>query len=215
MTLLSHAPAGLLAGALVATALRLTVSAVLAWHGLRRVLDVPRVPRPRGVYLALALTWGALAVGSAATIMAALLLRDHQPLAGRTQVGELRCHPAANGHVRLEIAIAGATLPATPEQYDGEGDVCVLSVKEVSLRPGLRALGLGALARIESVGTAARPTANPAWLTPLPMAPGGLLGLVVQQTRAVEIVVRPDAKQRFMLVAAPGEAPALQPVSVL
>jgi hypothetical protein len=215
MTLLSQAPAGLLAGAVVATALMVTVSGVLAWHWLRRVLDVPRITRPPGMYMALALAWGALALGSAATIMAALLLRDHQPLAGRTQVGELRCHPTADGHVRLEIANVGASLPANREQYDGEGESCVVSVKEVALRPGLRALGLGALARIESVGSAARPTANPAWLTPVPAAPGGVLGLVVQQTRAVQIVVRADSEQRYVVVAAPGQQPALQPASVL
>lgn len=215
MTLLAHAPRGLLAAALIATALMMVVSSVLVWHGLRRALDVPRVPRPPGIYLALALAWGALALGSAATIMTALLLRDHRPLTGRTQVGELRCQPTADGHVRLEIAPAGSSFSDPLERYEGQGEACVVSVTEVALRPGLRALGLGALARIESVGTAPRPTANPAWLTPVPAGAAGLLGLVVQHTRAVQIVVRADSNQRFVIVAAPGQDPALQPVSVL
>jgi hypothetical protein len=203
---------GLLAGALTATALMMFLSCLLAWHALRRVLDIPRLPRPRGMYWALGLAWGALAVASTATAVAALLLRDHQRLDGRTEVGELRCEPTVNGRARVELRTAGSPLSAMPLRYDVDGQTCVVSVKEVELRPALRALGLGALARIDAVGSAAIPTTNPSWLTPAPAGRAGLLGLVVQRTHAVQIAVPADPKQRFVVVAAPGEDPSLQPI---
>jgi len=89
-----------------------------------------------------------------------------------------------------------------------------VSVKEVELRPALRALGVGTLARIDAVGVAAIPTTNPPWLTPGAAARGGLLGLVIQRTHAVQIAVPADPKQRFVVVAAPGEEPSLQPMPI-
>ena len=97
---------------MTATALMTILSCVLAWHALRRVLDIPRVPRPRGMYWALGLAWGALAVASTGTAVAALLLRDHQRLDGRTEVGELRCEPTLDGHARAELRTAGSSLSA-------------------------------------------------------------------------------------------------------
>jgi hypothetical protein len=209
MTVLSHAPAGLLAGTGAAAALLALLSGLCAWHWLRRVLDVPRIPRPRAMYYALALAWGGLAAASAATTMGILLLRDHQRVAGRTELGEVRCEPTAAGHVRAEIKTAAA-----PEQYDVSGDACTISIKEIELRPGLRALGLGSLARVDAVGTLTRPTANPGWLTPAETPGPGLLGLVVRRTHAVRFVVPADPNRRFVLVAAPGQDPALQPMSI-
>jgi hypothetical protein len=203
MALLSVVPAKLLAGALAALALLVLCSAVLAWHGLRRVLDIPRVPRQRGIYWTLALTWGLAAAASAVTLMAALLLRDHQRLDGPTRIGELRCETAGPGRVRLELR-AAAPSSAGPERYDVAGDACVVSVREVELRPGLRAFGVRALARVDGVGASARPTASPRWLTPDTAVGSRLLGLVVLRTRAVPVVVPPDPKQRFVLVATPG-----------
>jgi hypothetical protein len=214
MTLISQIPAGLLAAVLVATALLVFLSGLLGWHWIRRVLDVPRVPRPRGMYWALAVTWSLLAIAVSATAMAVLLLRDHHRVDGRTQIGELRCEPALNGHVRAEIRTPRISSTATPEGYDLEGDTCVVAVKEIDLRPGLKVLGLGAMARLDAVGKLARPTTNPRWLTPAAMSRPSLLGLVVQHTRAVPLVIRADAKQRFVVFAAPGQAPELQPLGI-
>jgi hypothetical protein len=204
----------LLAGAFAATLLMTVVSGVLAWHGLRRLLDVPHLPRPAGVYWALLVTWALLATGAAATTMTALLLRDNQRLNGRTEIGELRCEATATGHVSLEIRAAGAPPAAVPERYDLPGDACVVSVKEVQLRPGLWPLGVETLARVDAVGPIARPAVNPTWLTPLPASRAGVLGLVIQRTHAVQIIVPADPKQRFVVVAAPGEHPALQPTAI-
>jgi hypothetical protein len=213
VTLFSDAPATLVAGAAVAIVLTAVVSALLAWHGLRRVLDIPRVPRPRAMYWALAVVWAVLATACAGTVMAAFLLRDHERLVGRTQIGELRCEATGPGRVRVELKTAKPSGPAA-ERYDIDGDACVVSVREVELRPGLRALGIHDLARVYGVGPEALPTAGPSWLT-LDTAGGArLLGLVVRRTHAVPVVVPADPKQRFVLVAAPGRDPVLEPAPI-
>jgi hypothetical protein len=192
MTLLSHVPGQLIGGGLVVIVLTVLSSAVIVWHGLRRIFDVPRVPRPPAVYGLLAVAWGLLATACVAIVVSALLLRDHQPLTGRTEIGEVRCETTQPGYVRAELT--AATPPGRgSERYDIAGDACVVSVQEVELRPGLKTLGLQALARVDGVGSVARPAAKPGWLT----------ALVVRSTRAVPIVVPADSK-RFVLVAVPG-----------
>jgi hypothetical protein len=209
VTLLAETPARLIGGAAAAIALTATVSILIVRHALRRLLDVPRIPRSRAIYYLLAAAWGLLVTCAAATAMAALLLRDLRPLDGRTAIGEVTCQATAPGHLRAEVTLR-APVAAAPERYDIQGEACVVSVLEVELRPGLRALGLDVLARVDGVGALVRPSTNPRWLTPDDRPSARLLGLVVRRTRATPIVVPPDPKQRFVLVAAPGQDPALE-----
>jgi hypothetical protein len=214
VTLLTDAPAKLIGGALIALVLTTLLSVILVWHALRRVFDVPRVPRPRALYWLLTCAWGALALGFTATAMTALLLRDHRPVDGRTPIGEVTCAVTGPGHVRAELRAAAPPAGAAPERYDLQGEACVFSVKEVELRPGLQALGLQALARVDAIGPLTRPAANPGWLTPGAGTRPRMLGLVVGSTRTLPVLVPADSKQRFVLVAAPGQAPALVPASI-
>ena len=198
MTLLSQLPGRLIVGALVVMGLAALFSAVLLWHACRRVFDVPRVPRPQALYWVMTASWAVLVTASVAIVVTALLLRDHQRLAGRTQIGELRCETTQPGHVRVEFK-AGTAPENMLERYDMEGDACRVSVQEVELRPGLKPFGVHALARVD-VGSLARSPAQPSWLMPL----------VVRSTRAVPVVVPADSTQRFMLMLSPGQAVALE-----
>jgi hypothetical protein len=209
MTILSDVPARLIGGVLSAAVLLALLSGVLAWHGLRRLMDVPRVPRPMAMYLVLAGLWGLAATACAATAIAVVLLRDHKRVDGRTTIGEVRCEQAQPGHVRIEVTAQASPTPM-PERYEIAGDTCTLSVREVELRPGLQALGVSTLARVDGVGQLARPAANPAWLTPATVTRSRLLDLVVRRTEAVSVVVPADAKPRA-LIAAPGRAVVLEP----
>ena len=202
MTTLSVVPTRLMGGALGLAILLTLLSGVLLWHGLRRLMDVPRVPRPGAMYLVLASLWGLTATACAAIAIAVLLLRDHQRVDGRTPIGEVRCEQTQPGRLRVEVSTAGS---AGAERYDIAGDNCTLSVKEMELRPGLHALGVRTLARVDGVGPQTRPEATPTWLTR-----SRLLGLVVRRTEAVSIVVPADSKQHA-LVAAPGRDVALEP----
>jgi hypothetical protein len=210
VTIFSDAPAKLLATSVVTALITIFLSIILVWHGMRRALDVPRIPKPAGMYWALAIGWGIAATGCLATVMTAFLLRDHTRVAGRTPIGKVRCEMTAKGRVRLEVD-TGPALLAGREVYDLDGDACRLSVRQIELRPGLEVLGVPALARVDGVGPSGRPAMNPAWLRPETPVGNRVLGLVVRQTRAMPVVVPADPKQQFLLVATPDQQVVLQP----
>ena len=201
IALFSHAPLRLVIGAIVGAALAAMLAAQLGWHALRRLFGVPRVPRARATYVLMAALWGGLAVACGATVVLALILRDHQPVDGGHALVELRCQAIAPGHLRVELT---APPSPTPEHYDLGGDACVVSLVEVELRPGLRILGLRELARVDAVGSLARPRANADWLTPRPEPRGRLLDLLVRRTQNFSVVVPADAQQRFLVVTSLG-----------
>ncbi len=210
MTILSDAPAKLIAASVVTALITVVLSAILAWHGMRRALDMPRIPRPQGMYWALALGWGIAATGCLATVMTAVLLRDHTRVDGLTAIGKVRCEVTGKGRVRLEVD-TGPALLAGREQYDLDGDTCQVSVRQIELRPGLQVLGVPALARVDGVGPTTRPGMNPTWLRPQTPLGDRVLELVVRQTRAMPIVVPADPKQKFLLMATPDRDVVLQP----
>jgi hypothetical protein len=207
----SDVPAAFTASVLATVVLTAAVSAVLVWHGLRRLLDVPRIPRPRALYWVMTFAWGLLGTACVATVMAALLLRDHKRLDGRTEIGVIRCEATAPGQVRVEVKTPTSSTAAA-ERYDVAGETCVVSVKEIELRPALQALGVRALVRVDGVGSVVRPAAGPSWLAPDRAGGGaGLFGLVIRRTHAASVVVPADPSRRFVVVARPGQEPVLEP----
>jgi hypothetical protein len=206
----SNAPAKFGVATSAALVLTTALTCLLAWHWLRRALDVPRVPRPRAMYGTLVVLWAALAASSVAALVAGLLLRDHRRLAGPTDLAVLRCQQTAAGRLRMEVLPLGSRQAGAAEQYDLEGNACDASIIEIELRQSLRALGMPALARLDAVGPFSRPRINPAWLTPASGRPANLTGVVVLQSRVMHIVVPTDPTRRFILTAAPGQNPSLR-----
>jgi hypothetical protein len=208
VALFHRAPTPLIAGALLGSVLMLLVSATLFWHWIRRRLNITYVPRVREVYVALGIAWGALATCCVSMLMAVMLLRDHSRIDARTELAEVRCEPAGPGRVRAEVTFAGAA----PESYDIEGSACVLSVTELEMRTALQALGMGTLARVDKVGSSPRVMINPVWLAPNASTVSGLLlALAVRYSRVIPVTLPADAQHRFVLVAAPGRDPVLEP----
>jgi len=187
LKLVSVAVGGLFAAAVL--------TLMFGWHGLRRLLDVPHVPRPRGIYLALGALWIALVVTGSMSVGTILLLRDHQRVGARTQLAEVRCEAVGAGHVRAEVRTSFAVAP---EQYDFAGDACPVWVRQIELRPGLGILGVGVLSRIESVGPIRRPAAN------VDRTARPLVDLVTRRTEIVAVSVPPDAQERSLLVSSLG-----------
>src|SRR5215471_1280875 len=64
---------------------------LLGWHGLRRLFDIPRVPRPAGMYVTLGALWIALVTFGAMSAGTMVLLRDHQRVGARTPLADVRC----------------------------------------------------------------------------------------------------------------------------
>ena len=205
--LLAQVPNKLLGGAIVGVVLLAALTLLLAWHGLRRLFDMPRVPKPRAMYVVLAGSWLALVTVCSAAIGAIALLRDYRQVDRPTQLAEVRCVVADLD--RLELELRSPASPR-PERYDVAGNACIVWVKQVELRPGLGRLGLRALSRVEGVGPVVRPAANPGWLTPQPQRAGRLVDLFVRHTATVPVTVPLDQQARLVLVSSP-TGPTLQP----
>ena len=187
--ILGQVPLKLLCVALVGLAAVAFLTVLLGWHGLRRALDVPRVPRPRAMYVALGALWIALAMTGAMAVATIALLRDHRRIDAPTTLGDVRCEAVGSDHVRVELRTPPA---AAPEHYDVPGDACTVWVRQVELRDGLGVLGVRVLSRIESIGTARRPTA---------VEGGRFIELVARRTEAVPVTVPLDAQVHSVLVS--------------
>ena len=206
--LLAQVPNKLLGGAIFGVVLLAVLTVVLAWHGLRRLFDMPRVPKPRAMYVVLGGSWLALVAVCSAAIGAIALLRDYRQVDRPTQLAEVRCVVADLDRLELELRPPSS---ATTERYDmANGDNCIVWVKQIELRPGIGGLGLRALSRVEGVGPVVRPAANPSWLTPQPQRARRLVDLFVRHTTTVPVSVPLDQRARLVLVSSPA-GPTLQP----
>ena len=203
---LAQVPGKLLCSALVVMAMVAALTVLLGWHGLRRLFGVPRVPRPRAMYVVLGGFWIALILVCSAAVAMIALVRDYQPVDRMTQLAEVRCAPVGLDRAEAELRPAP---PATPERYQIEGDACIVWVNHVELRTGIARLGVHALSRVEGVGPIPRPGTNPDWLTPRPQGPRGLVGLIVRRAEMVPVAVPLDARGRITIVSSPS-GPRLQ-----
>ena len=202
-------PAKLICGALLASLFGAGLTLILGWHGLRRLFGIPRIPRPRALYLVLSTLWVALATTALASIGMIVLLRDHQRVEGRTDLGEVRCDAFEADHLQAQLLTSSS---AAPERYDLQGHACVVWIKQVELRPGLAVLGMRGVSRIDRIGPLARPDANPEWLTPRRFWGRRLTDLVVRRTQAVPVTVPAGGQKRLVVVSSPG-GPTLDPTS--
>jgi hypothetical protein len=197
IALFGHVPARLVGVALIGAGLVALLAASLGWHALRRLFGIPRIPRGRWTYVLMVALWGGLVALCGGTLAIARMLRDHQPVDGRTPLAEVRCQALAPGRVQMQLVAAPSR---TLEFHDVEGEACVVSVVEVELRPWLGILGLRELSRVDGVGASARPLANAEWLTPRPGQKRRFLGLLVRGTRTFSLAVPADASQQFLVV---------------
>jgi hypothetical protein len=190
----------------------------LVWHGLRRVIDSPRIPMSRATYLVLGLLCLVMLAVAAFPLGVGRLLRDHARIDEQgTQVAQIRCTPGPQGKVTITYAPVGDG--AVAEQIESTGPSCRLLAEVVTLRSLPARLGLGTLVRVTQVGEATRPTDAPSWLLPVPdVAPAFPMALVVRQSRRVSLQAQPDAAAVYHLVASPdglafhrGESPAERP----
>ena len=206
---LAQVPGTLLASVVVGGVLAVTLTVLLGWHAARRLFDIPRVTKPPAMYVALGGFWMALVAGCAAAIATIVLLRDYRRVDRPTELAEVRCAPAGQNRVQMELR-PGPLAPT--ERYEVEGDACIVWVNQVELRPGLGALGVRALSRVEGVGTFARPAMNPNWLTPRARQ-GRVMKLLVRRAETVAVPVPVSAGARVVLMSSPG-GPAIQPSSI-
>jgi hypothetical protein len=189
--ILSHVPLKLLCVALVGLAAVAFLTVVLGWHALRRLFDVPRVPKPSAMYLALGALWIGVVIIGAASLATIAMLRDHRPVDAPTTLADVRCEPVGPDRVRLELRTSPAAAPETYE-VPGDANACTVWVRQVVLRPGLGLLGVRVLSRIEGVGPVRFPAAAYGYR---------FIDLVARRTEALPVAVPPDAQLHSVLVS--------------
>jgi hypothetical protein len=207
---MAEVPAKLWLVAAIAVVSLAALTLMLGGHALRRLFGVPRMPRPAVMYVVLSALWVGLAASASATLGAIVLMRDHQRVAARTALADVRCQTVGPEQLHMEIRTSPA---AAPESYALRGGACVVSIKQVQLRPVFDLLGVHDLSRVDKVvgsgESFVRHSANPSWLTPQPSGGRRVTDLVVRQTRAVDVVVPPEDGPGSVLVASPA-GPSLE-----
>src|SRR6266540_1621454 len=208
-----HVPGPLLATAVPAAVLGAVITLLLGWHALRRLLKIPRFPRPLGMYVALSTLWVVLVTITLAAAGVILLLRDHRSVDGRTRLAEVRCQPVRTDHLQVELV---SSPSEAPERHDLAGDACVIWVEQLEVRPGFAILGVRALSRIDRVGDAAVAAGNPESLSPRGFVARflarRLTDLVVRRSEAVRVTIPADAQRRVVVVSS-GVGPTLEHTS--
>jgi hypothetical protein len=180
-----QAPTWLVVLAITSIVLGAALLLLLGWHVVRRILDVPRIPRGAGTYTVLV---GAcvLSIGSGATALAvAAALDDWQSQAGPAAVAEVQCR--RTGPTRVEVSY----IPLGPDGKRGaeekqsiESLPCEIAVERLHFPQALVRLGLIERHRLARVGSFVRPTATPVWRAlPQPM------GLPIASAEAQQVAI--------------------------
>lgn len=216
-------PQTLLGLSVVCGALAAICLAWLLWHGLERLFDKPRVPRPGityGVFWFLTLAFGSIALVAFGTER---LFLDHARLREPTRLGYLRCEPAADGRVRAtfspEILSEGHAVydgSAPAHVSEDAGSTCRIQADVVTMRALPRRLAGPYLARAASVGQTERSRrAGDTWLPEVKRFP---ISLLVREVARVEVNAPADPTARWAVIAMPpvtepaAAAPTVVPV---
>ena len=152
----------------------------LVSHGLRRVLDRPRIPMSRATYMVLGLLYVGMLAVAAVPLGVGRVLRDHARVDGRrTQVAEFRSAP------RPRARCASPTLrSATGRSPSRSRAPAQLPAARRRRHPALaaRAPGPGHAGAGRAGRRSDAPDGAPGWLLPVPdVAPTFPIALLVRQ----------------------------------
>jgi hypothetical protein len=170
---------------------------VLGWHVVRRILDVPRVPRGFGAY-AMMVGACALLVGGGVTALAvAAALEDWQTQVGSAAVAEVHCRRTGPHKVELSYAAVGPDGKAGAEETQTiEALPCEIAVERLRFPHALARFGLIERLRLARVGAVRRPTTTPVWRAlPQPM------GIPIASAEAQEVAIPTEDGARYRVVA--------------
>jgi len=169
---LGQAPTGLVVLAVTGIAVGALLLLLLGWHVVRRILDVPRVPRGRGMYAVLVGLCVLSIGGGAAALAVAAALGDWQNQAGPSAMAEVHCRRIAPTRVEVSYVTLGPDGKRGPEEKQTiEALPCEIAVERLHFPQALARLGLAERHRLAGIGGFRRPTTTPLWRA-LPQAAG-------------------------------------------
>jgi hypothetical protein len=157
-----HAPGSLVVFGITCTVLAGLLSLVLGWHVVRRLLDVPRVPRGPGTYVVMVLAClGLVAAGVIAFVVAAGL-EDWPGVPARAPLAEVQCQRQAPAGARLGFVPFNAEGTRGPEEAENV-PACDLAIGRLRFAAPFARFGLVDRHRLARVGTRRRPVDAPTW----------------------------------------------------
>jgi hypothetical protein len=192
-----QAPTWMVVLAITSISLGAVLLVLLGWHAVRRLMDVPRVPRARAVY-ALLVTVCTLSIGAGVTALAlASALADWQTQVGPSAVAEVHCRRTGPTRVELSFVPIGPNGQRGAEETQPiEALPCAVAVERLHFHQALARLGLIERMRLARVGDVRRPTSTPVWRA-LPQP----LGLPIASADAQQIAIPTEDGAPYRVVA--------------
>jgi hypothetical protein len=196
---LGQSPTWLVVLAITSIALGALLLVMLGWHVVRRILDVPRVPRAGALY-ALMVTTCALSIAAGVTALAvAAALGDWQAQIGPSAMAEVHCRRVGAAR-ELSFTPLGPDGRRGPEETQTAEELpCAVGVERLRFHPPLGRLGLIERLRLARVGAVSRPTTTPSWRA-LPQP----FGVPIASLEAQQVAIPTDDGARYRLVADEG-----------
>jgi hypothetical protein len=188
-----HAPAALVVFGITGSAIGGLLLVVLLWHGLRRLLDLPRIPRGPGFYLFLVIACAFLFGGGVLSLIVAAALDDWEPVRDHAPLAEVRCQRAGNGAHLTVVPLATDGARGREETVELQAPLCDLSIARLTFTPPLTRLGEHQ--RITRMAGRPRPGPTPIWRTlpqplglPLATADDHQLSIPVEDAHPYRVV---------------------------
>jgi hypothetical protein len=192
----TQAPTWLLVLAITSIALGALLLLLLGWHLVRRMLDVPRIPRGAAFY-AIAVVACIASIASGITALAvAAALNDWDSQAGPGAIAEVHCRRTGPNRVEVSYVPIGADGKRGPEETQAMDSVpCAVAVEKLHFSQPLARLGLMERHRLSGVG-AARRGSIPLWRAlPQPM------GLPIASAEAQQVAIPSEDGAPYRVVA--------------
>ena len=193
----AQAPTGLVVLAITSIAFGAALLLLLGWHVVRRIMDVPRVPRGRGLYAIMVGACTVFIAGGVTALAIAAALGDWQAQVGPSAVAEVHCRRVGPTRVELGYITLGPAGQRGPEQTQTIDSLpCEVAVERLHFHQALARFGLIERLRLARVGGVPRPTATPLWRS-LPQP----LGLPIASAEAQQVAIPTEDGVAYRVVA--------------
>jgi hypothetical protein len=194
---LGQAPTWLVVLAITGIAVGALLLLLLGWHVVRRILDVPRIPRGAGTY-AVMVGFCVLSIAGGVTALAvAAALDDWQTQVGPSPVAEVHCRRIGPTRVELSYVTLGPDGQRGAEEKQTIDSLpCEIAVERLHFPQALARLGLIERHRLARVGAFRLATATPVWRAlPQPM------GLPIAYAEAQQVAIPTEDGVPYRVVA--------------
>jgi hypothetical protein len=192
----TQAPTWLVVLAITSIALGAALLLLLGWHVVRRMLDVPRIPRGAAFYTIAVLACIASIASGVTALAVAAALNDWQKAAGAGAIAEVHCRRTGPNRVELGYVIIGSDGKRGPQETQTiDSPTCAVAVEKLHFPQALARLGLMERHRLSGVG-AARRSSTPLWRAlPQPM------GLPIAYADAQQVAIPSEDGAPYRVVA--------------